>query len=94
MKSKLGQTTLFAMMIGLVIIILALALAPVISDSSNRAMNKTNETFNIVGMDCTNSSISNFNKAACIATDITPFYFIGVMILIGGGFIVAKIITS
>lgn len=85
-----GQTAIFGIMLGLVIIILALALAPVITETTERAMNASEG--DTIGMDCSNASISNFQKSACIATDISPFWVIGVMILIGGGFVVAKIL--
>lgn len=47
------------------------------------------ETF---GLDCDNASISNFDKAACIAIDLTPFYVVGFIILIAGAVITARFI--
>ena len=90
MNSIKAQVSLFTISLGLVIIILALALAPVISDTSARAMNAS--VGDTLGMDCSNSSISNFDRAACVAVDLNGFYFIGVMILIGGGVIAAKVL--
>lgn len=42
------------------------------------------------GLDCSNSSISNFDKATCYVVDMNLFYFIGALIFIAGGIITAK----
>jgi len=44
------------------------------------------------GLDCDNSSISNFDKATCIATDLMLFYFIGFLIFLAGAVITAKFV--
>jgi len=90
MKSIKAQTKIYAMCVGLVIIILALALAPVISNTTERARNVT--VGDTIGMDCTNDSISNFQKAGCVVVDLNGFYFVGTLILIGGGFIAMRIL--
>ena len=87
MENK-SQTQIYAMMLALVIIILALALAPAVNEATGAARNVS--VGDTVGMDCSNSTISDFNKAACIATDISLFYFIGILIFIAGGVIVAR----
>ena len=87
--NKQGSAKLFGLMIGLTIIILALALAPALRETTTTAMNSTDG--DTIGMDCANVSISNFDKAACISADISPFYLVGVLILIGGGFITFKV---
>ena len=92
MMNKLGQTQFFGFMLGLVVIILALALAFPVRESANIAMN--NSTSDSVGLECTNSSISNFQKVACYAADLTPFYFIGSLIMIGGVILISKILFS
>ena len=89
MENK-GQVLIYTMMLGLVIIIVALALAPAISQSTTGAMNTT--AGDVLGMDCANSSISDFNKAACVATDISLPWFVGALLLIGGAVVGAKII--
>jgi len=87
-----GQVIFFGLMLGLVIIITALALAPALMNQTNAARNATDgDTY---GMDCGNSSIDNFSKAACVATDLSLFYFIGGLIFIAGSVITAKIIFS
>ncbi len=45
-----------------------------------------------VGLDCDNSSISNFDKAACVASDITLPYFIGFLLFFAGAIVVGRII--
>jgi hypothetical protein len=88
--NKDGGVVIYGVMLGLVIVVLALALAPVVMNSTNRARNAT--IGDTIGMDCNNASISDFDKAACTATDLTLFYFIGGLIFIAGTVITAKII--
>ena len=76
-------------MIGLVVAILALALAPAVKQATDTA--RGNSTNNSLGLDCSNDSISNFNKAACVATDITLPYFIGFLLLLAGAIVIGKI---
>jgi uncharacterized membrane protein len=90
--NKFGQVQLFGFMLGLVVIILALALAFPTREAANIAMNNT--TDDSVGLGCTNSSISNFDKISCYAADLTPFYFIGSLIMIGGVILLSKIIFT
>lgn len=80
-----GSVLFYGLMLGLTIIILGMALAPAVLESTNSTMSN---------IDCSNSSISNFDKATCIATDITLPYFIGTLVLIGGAVITARIIFS
>jgi len=85
-----GQVIIVTFMIGLVVLILALALAPAIQESTDTARNSS--TNSSVGLDCDNSSISNFDKASCVATDITLPYFIGFLLFFAGAIIVGRII--
>ena len=71
-------------MLGVTIIILGLAFAPGIKTQVDDARNTSN-------MDCENSSISSFDKVACVATDLTIPLIIGVIIFIGGAVIIAKV---
>lgn len=87
-----GSITIYGIMLALVIIILALALAPAVSYFTGDAMNATSG--DDYGLDCNNATISNFNKATCTATDLTLFYFIGGLILIGGAILGARIIFA
>jgi beta-lactamase regulating signal transducer with metallopeptidase domain len=88
--NKKGSVQLYAFMLGLVVIILALALAFPTRQGADIAMNNT--TSDSVGLSCTNASISNFDKIACFATDLTPMYFIGSLIFIGGVILLSKIV--
>lgn len=109
--NKRGSVVIYALMLGMVVILLALALAPVGNEFIQKAMNNTeyiNQSYEVLnssgdielinghietqGLDCNNSSISNFNKATCTITDFSMAYFFGGLILIGGALIIAKII--
>ena len=89
MKSKKGQAVIFGLCLGLTIIILGLAIAPALSESINNARNATSG--DTLGLDCDNESISNFNKATCIISDLSLFYVIGFIIFLGGSVVAARI---
>ena len=86
MENKQGSVVVYGLMVGLVILILGLALAPAVSEFTTGAMNET------TGLNCSSELISNFDKAACVANDLTLLYFIGGVILIAGAIITAKIV--
>jgi Trk-type K+ transport system membrane component len=90
--NKQGQIIFYGLMMGIVLIILALALAYPLRQSTDIAMNSSSDTN--LGMDCSNESISDFDKITCYATDLTPFYFVGIIIMIGGIFFLGKIIFA
>jgi len=90
--NKKGQIVVYGLMLGMVVIILAMALAPAGNEMISSAMNVT--TADAFGLDCTNSSISNFDKGACVVTDFSLFYFFGGLIFIGGAVIVGRIILT
>ncbi len=90
--NKQGQQKLFGLMIAMTIIVLGLALAFPTSDAAERARNESSG--DVIGMDCQNSSISNVNRVSCIVVEIMPFYFIGTLIFIAGGFVSLRIIFS
>jgi len=92
MKSKQASIQIYGMMVGLVIIILALALAPAGKEFIEDSMNET--TGDVLGMDCGNESISNFDKAACTVMDFSLFYFFGGLIFLAGTIVVGRIIFS
>jgi len=83
--NKKGQVLIYSLMIGLVVVILALALSPSVKTFTDTAMNSDN-------LDCSNDSISNFDKATCVAVDLGGFYLIGALILIGGGFVAVRLL--
>jgi hypothetical protein len=85
MNNKHGQVIAYTLMLGTVIIILALALAPVVKEQVDNSRNATN-------MDCSNASVSNFVKATCVISDISIFYFIGGLVFIAGAVITARVV--
>ena len=73
---KKGQISFFYfLMLGIVVLILALAFAPGIKQSVELAMSPAH-------MDCNNVSISDFQKAACIGTDLITFEYVGGLLFI------------
>lgn len=92
MINSKGSVMIFSIMLGLVVIILALALAPAGKEIISSAMNVS--TSDTIGLDCGNDSISNFDKATCIITDFSLFYFFGGLILIAGLIITGRIIFT
>ena len=86
-KNKKGQVIFFAFMLGITIIVLALALAPAIKESVDEVRDADN-------MDCGNESISIFDKAGCLAADLTLFHFIGGILAIAIAVLTARIIFA
>jgi len=84
-----GQSWAYGMMLGLTIIILALALSPIGKEFVDNTMNST--TGDVLGLDCSNESISSFTKGTCVITDFSIAYFFGGLIFIGGAVVVAKL---
>lgn len=82
-----GQTLFYGFMLGIVIFVLALALAPVVSEFTTSAMNDT--VGDTIGLNCSGTS-DNFIKATCIVTDLSLFYFIGVLVFIAGAVVTAR----
>ena len=87
-----GQVMMYGLMLGIVIIIMALAFSGPVKTFVDNARNTTSELGD--GMDCSNASITDFTKAACLSSDISLPFFIGTLIFIGGLIITAKIIFS
>ena len=71
--NKKGSVAIYGIMLALTIIVLALALAPAGKTFISSTMNST--TGDTLGMDCGNTSISTFDRAACTVTDFSLFYF-------------------
>ena len=90
MWHKKGQTIIYGLMVALAIIVLALALAPPVTNFSATAMNNTTTTS--VGLNCTDGSIDNYYKAACVVTDLYSPYFVGALLFIGGAILISRII--
>lgn len=80
--NKRGQTIFYMMMMGVVFFLLGLALAPALHET-------VSEQTDSVLLNCSNTSISDQNKAVCTSLDILPTAFFMVLmglagILIGG----------
>lgn len=90
-KAQAGNYAV-AFMLAVCLIILGIAWAAPMNEITNDAMNTTNSIGEVGGMDCDNSSISDFQKAGCITADISQGYFIGGIMAIAGLIIAARII--
>ena len=91
-KGQAGIVYIYGLCLGIVILLLALYLAPALSESIETTRNVSSGDF--YGLDCTNSSISNFNKITCYATDLSLPYFIGFLILLALAIIGGKILIG
>lgn len=85
--NNVGQVTIFLLMLGLVIIIVALAIAPAITEFTDDARNQSS-------LDFCNSSADIYDKAVCVSTDITTPYFVWFLIGLAGVLIGAKILLG
>ena len=76
--NKRGQTLFYTFMLFAVIIVLALAVVPVVKSFVDDARAPSDDTR--VGLDCSNSSISDYQKGQCYITDLaTPYFFFGLL---------------
>ena len=91
--NKKGQVIFFSMMMTVVIIVLALALASPTKTFTDGARNTT-DVLGGQGLDCSNASISSYDKGACILTDLSLPYFILGLIGIGAAFMGAKFVVE
>lgn len=87
-----GQAVFLLFMLGVVVIILALAFAFPLKQFVDDA--RANSTDTAVGLGCDNASISDFNKAQCAITDISLPYFIIGMIALAGIIVGAKLLLG
>jgi len=86
---KNGQVFFFTFMLGLTVLILALAFAPAMRESVDNTRATT--VGDTIGMNCSTTT-STVNKITCTFVDISLFYFIGGLIFIAGSIITAKLI--
>lgn len=87
-----GQVYLVSIMIATIFIVFALAVAPTIKQFVDDARNPSTDSS--VGLDCSNTSISKYDKATCIAVDTFNPYFVGFLVFAAGLIITAKIIVG
>ena len=65
-------------MLAVAIIVVALSLVVVINQFVSDARQPNSDT--AVGLDCNNSSISDYQKGQCVLTDLaTPYFFFGLI---------------
>ncbi len=86
-----GQVFLFLIMLAMVIVILSLALSPTIKEFSDSSRNTTIGA-DAQGLDCDNSSISDFDKSTCIVVDLYNPYWVGFLLGLAGLVIAAKVV--
>jgi len=94
MVNKKGQIVFVGLMLAIVTIVFAIAVAPAMTDWNNNLRNQTNEIGEASGMDCSNASISDYDKGACAIMDVTTPYFIGGLIALAAIIIAAKLIID
>lgn len=73
-NDKRGVAVFVYFMLGVIFFLLGLALAPALSDTINSDTVRGSD-----GLNCSNSSISNQDKAICTQVDSIPPLWIGVM---------------
>jgi len=88
MRNNKGQIWAYSLMLGLTVVVLALALAPTGKTFIDNAMG--NSTSEVIGLNCDTTS-SIFIKGTCRITDFSLAYFFGGLLLIGGGIILSRI---
>jgi len=88
-----GQVFFYTLMLGILVIVIALALAGPVKDIVDSARNQTTDEGQL-GLDCSNSSISTYDKGACIISDLSIFHFISSLIFIAGAVITAKLVMQ
>ena len=88
-----SQVFFYTLMLGILVIVLALSLAGPVKDIVDSTRSQTTDEGG-AGLDCSNSSISTFDKGACIVSDLSIFHFIGGLIFIAGSVITAKLIFN
>jgi hypothetical protein len=85
--NKGGQVIFYTLMLAVVIVILALAIAPVLKSHNEQVMSEDN-------LNCSSSLISDYQKAQCKLVDWSfPYFFFG-LLAIAGIVLGAKILIS
>lgn len=83
-----GQLWGYSLMLGIVVIVLALALAPSGKQVIDSALG--NSTADFIGLNC-DTTTNNFVQGTCTILDFSLAYFFGGLLLIGVGIILAKL---
>ena len=88
--NKRGQILFYTLMLAIVLVILAVVLVPILTEFTGDAMAATSG--DTIGLDCANSSISDFDKGTCLIIDITAPYWAAIVLGLAGMIIGARII--
>ena len=91
-KNRKGQVMMLTLMLAVACMFLLLAFAPAIKSFVDVARNSSNG--DQVGLDCDNSTISDFDKGACVTVDLYNPYFIGIALGICGALVGAKVLSQ
>jgi len=91
--NKKGQVLFYSFMLGILVLVLALAFTEPVKQQVDSIRNTTTIE-GTVGLDCANSTISDYDKGACLVADLTIFHFIGGLIFISGAILTAKLIFT
>jgi len=95
-----AQIFFYSLMLGILVLVLALALASPVKEIVDSTRNQstsvlyTNQSTSSPGLDCSNSTISIFDKGACVVSDLSIFHFIGGLIFMAGAIISARLIFA
>jgi len=81
-----GQVALIGLMVGIMSFMMAMIFIDPISDVITETRNNTQ-------LDCSNSSITDGQKATCLIVDLILPYFIAVVIAVAGAYISARFTT-
>lgn len=73
-----GQVIFYTLMISICVVVIALGIIPVVKSFVDDARSPTSDT--AVGLDCSNESISDYQKSQCVMVDMTtPYFFLGLI---------------
>lgn len=92
MNDKGSITLLYTLMIAVAVIILAMGLAPAVKSFVDNSRNTTTDTQ--VGLDCSNTSISDFDQATCVSVDLTTPFFLGGLIALAIAILAARLVIQ
>ena len=76
-KNKKGSSLFVMLMLGVLLLILGLALAPALSSTVDESMSTAQ-------LNCSDASINNQQKAECTSIDMQRFLFVGTIFGLAG----------
>jgi len=82
-----GQAIMVGVMLAAAILVTLLGIIGTVNNVTTLAQNTTSS---IGGMDCSNSSISDYTKAGCLVADISTPYFFAAIVGIAGLAVIAR----